>query len=387
MRWSSIFPPTMPASFSRLAAAALAALILSGAALAADGCTYIELAELPVKYAGPALVPTIAGSVNGKPARLLMDTGSDTSALTRGLVETLKLKLHPTVSWVTGVGGETRLYEARIDDMEVGPTRSGSTIMRVIGEPGSLPWFDAIVGAPFLMQADLEVFLAERTIKFFRPRNCKDSFLAYWTGVPVSVIPYAWRHAQGDNPQFTVELNGVELDTVIDTGAETSAISLDAAKRAGFRVDAPDVQRMPDVAGVGDGRAAHWSARFAKLVIGKEMITDARIGVLESKSKHGADVYLGRDFLRTHRVLFASSQKKLYISYLGGDPFGQGAGIAPWLQQEADEGNPDAEYRLYGVYRKATDAEKATHWLERAASHGHVRARQIVERRRTPPAG
>jgi len=285
------------------------------------------------------------------------------------------------------VGGEARLYEARIDDMEVGPTHSGSTIMRVIGEEGSLPWFDAIVGAPFLMQADLEVFLAERTIKFFRPRNCRDSFLAYWTGVPASLIPYAWRHAQGDNPQFTVELNGIELDTVIDTGAETSAISLDAAKRAGFRLDAPDVQRMPDVAGVGDGRAAHWSARFAKLVIGKEMITDARIGVLESKSKHGADLYLGRDFLRAHRVLFASSQKKLYISYLGGDPFGQGAGIAPWLQQEADEGNPDAEYRLYGVYRKTTDAEQATYWLERAASHGHVRARQIALRRRTPPAG
>ena len=376
----------MPFFFPRLAAAALAAFLSTGPALAADGCTYIELAALPVKYAGPALVPTIAGSVNGKPLRMLMDTGSNTSALTRGLVEALNLKLHPTVSWVTGIGGETRLYEARIDDMEVGPTRSGSTIMRVIGEPGSLPWFDAIVGAPFLMQADLEVFLAERAIKFFRPRNCKDSFLAYWTGVPVSVIPYAWRYGQGENPQFTVDVNGQQFDAIIDTGAETSSISLAAAKRVGLRLDAPDVKRMPDMAGVGEGRAAHWSARFEKIVIGKELITDVRLGVLDYESKHGADVYLGRDFLRAHRVLFASSQKKLYISYLGGDPFGQSAGIAPWLQQEADEGNPDAEYKLYGVYRKNTDAEQATHWLERAASHGHVRARQIVERRRTTAA-
>jgi predicted aspartyl protease len=396
MRWSSIFPPTMPASFIRLAAAAVAAavaaFILSGAALAADGCTYIELAELPVKYAGPALVPTIAGAVNGKPARMLMDTGSYTSALTRGLVETLKLKLHPTVSWVTGVGGETRLYEARIDDMEVGPTRSGSTIMRVIGEPGSLPWFDAIVGAPFLMQADLEVFLAERTIKFFRPRNCKDSFLAYWTDVPVSVIPYAWRYAQGENPQFTVDINGQKFDAIIDTGAEVSSISLAAARRAGWRANAPDVKRMPDMAGVGEGRAAHWSGRFEKIVIGKELITDVRLGVLDTETRHGADVYLGRDFLRAHRVLFASSQKKLYISYLGGEPLGShGAGIEPWLQREADEGNPDAEYKLYRAYRAGAnvpqDPEAATHWLELAASHGHAHARQIVERRRMAPAG
>ena len=382
-------------AFPRLAAAAattLAAFVIGGSARAADGCTYIELAELPVKYAGPALVPTIAGSVNGKPARMLMDTGSYTSALSRGLAETLGLKLHPTVSWVSGVGGETRLYEARIDDMEVWPTRSGSTIMRVIGEPGSLPWFDAIVGAPFLMQADLEVYLAERTIKFFRPRNCKDSFLTYWTGVPVSVIPYAWRYGQGENPQFTVEINGQQFDAIIDTGAEVSSISLAAARRAGWRADAPDVKRMPDMAGVGEARAAHWSGRFEKIVIGKELITDVRLGVVDTETRHGADVYLGRDFLRAHRVLFASSQKKLYISYLGGEPFGShGAGIEPWLQREANEGNPDAEYKLYRAYRTGTlvakDPGQAAHWLALAASHGHVRAGQIIAQRRTPAAG
>jgi len=378
----------MPTSRLRLAIASLAACLTAVPAVGADApasCTYIELAALPVKYAGPALVPTIAGSVNGKPARMLIDTGAYTSALTRGLVDTLQLKLHPTVSWVAGVGGETRLYEARIDDMVVGPTSSGTTIMRVIGETGSLPWFDAIVGAPFLMQADLEVALAEREIKFFRPRNCKDSFLAYWTGVPVSVIPYAWRYAQGENPQFTVEVNGQAFDAIIDTGAETSFIELAAAKRAGVRLDAPDVRRAGDVAGVG-GRTAQWSARFDKLVIGKELITDARIGVVALGDKHAADMYLGRDFLRSHRVLFASSQKKLYISYLGGAPFsGPENSIAPWLQREADEGNPDAEYTLFNWYRNnknpQMDAAQSAHWLERAASHGHARAQALLAAR------
>jgi hypothetical protein len=30
---------------------------------------------------------------------------------------------------------------------------------------------------------------------------------------------------------------------------------------------------------------------------------------------------LGVDFLRVHRILFAMSQDRLYMSYLGGDPF------------------------------------------------------------------
>lgn len=63
----------MTLSRLRVAAASLAAFLSLGAAHAADGCTYIQLAELPVNHAGPALVPTIAGALNGKPARMLQE--------------------------------------------------------------------------------------------------------------------------------------------------------------------------------------------------------------------------------------------------------------------------------------------------------------------------
>jgi hypothetical protein len=42
---------------------------------------------------------------------------------------------------------------------------------------------------------------------------------------------------------------------------------------------------------------------------------DASVGALP------VDMLLGADFLRTHRILFAMSQDRLYMSYLGGDPF------------------------------------------------------------------
>jgi predicted aspartyl protease len=376
----------------RFLAISLAALLWSSAALADDkpaGCLYVEVATVPVKYAGPGLVPTIPGTVNGKPVRMLMDTGSEISAMTMRLAEKLDLNMQSTGRWLTGVSGDSRLYDARINEMTVGPTRAGPSTLRVIGTTADIPSYDVIVGAPFLQQADLEINLAARELKFFRPQNCKDSFLAYWTGMHVTEIPYEWRTTKGPNPHFKVELNGVYMDAMIDSGASNTVIELDAARKAGLKLDAPDVKRLGEASGIGGSRIEYWSAHFDKLAIGDEAIVDARIGVMDSKSDRSFDILLGRDFLRTHRVLFAKSQKKLYISYLGdkaGDVFvSHATTIEPWIQREADEGNPDAEFLLASFYRTGTnvpaDLQKAARWMEKAASHGHPAAELTVGRR------
>ncbi|WP_332875793.1 aspartyl protease family protein [Massilia sp. S19_KUP03_FR1] len=368
----------------------LVALLCTSPALADDkpvGCQYVEVATLPVKYAGASLEPTIPGTMNGKPARMLMDTGADLSALTQDYAEKLDLNLQWTGRWASGIGGEARLYSVRVNEMTVGPSRAGVSTMRVIGAMGSKPSFDVIVGAPFLLQADLEMNLADREIKFFRPQNCKDTFLGYWKDVPVTEIPYNWRTTKGPNPHFTVELNGHPLDAMIDSGAPATFIELAAARRAGLRLDAPDVRKLADITGVGERKVAHWSAHFDRLAIGDEHILDARISVMESQGERDVDILLGRDFLRQHRVLFAKSQKKLYISYTGtGDVFvSRASSIEPWLQREADEGNPDAEFQLANLYRIGTvvpkDLAKSSHWIELAARHGHPGAELAVGRR------
>jgi TPR repeat protein len=71
-------------------------------------------------------------------------------------------------------------------------------------------------------------------------------------------------------------------------------------------------------------------------------------------------------------VLFANSQRKLYISYLGGDVFNRnGKGIAPWLQQEADAGLPAAQFAIASKYASGAgvtkDLVQASAWLKKAA--------------------
>ena len=78
-----------------------------------------------------------------------------------GLKVTRDLSLQMTGRTAEGIGGWTRLYGARVKEIVLGPTKTRRTsFLLVIGEANITPAFDAIVGAPFLLQADLDANVA-----------------------------------------------------------------------------------------------------------------------------------------------------------------------------------------------------------------------------------
>jgi hypothetical protein len=96
------------------------------------------------------------------------------------------------------------------------------------------------------------------------------------------------------------------------------------AERAGIRLDAADVHAGRKVGGIGDEHVDSWFATFDSFAIGQESMKKVDLQVVDDSSLgrvRGFDVVLGVDFLRVHRILFAMSQDRLYMSYLGGDPF------------------------------------------------------------------
>ena len=366
----------------------LAFLFGASAAVQADDapakCHYVNVATLPLRYLGAAFHPAVDGAINGSPSPMLIDTGAQRTWLTRRASKRLGLVLGMTGQYVTGIGGASRVYRARVDEFVVGPTQAGRRYMHVIGETGVPPEFDAIVGADFLFQADFELSLAEKSLRFFRGVNCDDSYLGYWSENAYAV-PMTGRVGESRNQTFEVELNGVKLDAIIDSGASSSFVFDSAARKAGVRTDAPGTIKTGDSVGIGSERLASWRAVFATLKIGDETIRDAELGISATpeEGRVRADILLGADFLRTHRVLFANSQKKLYISYLGGDVFFRGAqGIPPWLQQEADAGNAEAQFAVASRHARGVgvpvDRALAAQWLDKAAKQGHPGATMEV---------
>jgi predicted aspartyl protease len=369
-------------------------MVLASAPARADDaprCQYVQVADLPIRYAGPGLQPAVDGSIDGTPATLLLDTSASRTFLTRNATEKRHLALYLTGGYVTGVSGDSRLYTTRVKEFGIGPLKTERRLeLPVIGETSFVPAYDAIIGAPFLLQLDLEIELRDKRLKMFRPHDCDKAFLDHWSETVVRVpLERDYRH-DGDNPHFTVRLNGHKLDAIIASGAARSAVTLDAAKRAGIRVDGPGVRRLPNAVGVGTGlRTAKWVAPLESFSIGGdatnggETIHGGEIEVMDFDSD-GPDVYLGQDFLRTHRVLLSVSQMQLYLAYLGGDVFKHTDAIEPWIRQEADAGNADARFVLARRYQAGQGVPRdpivASTWLDLAAAQGQPQANLAIAR-------
>lgn len=368
----------MPFSLLRTALPLLVAATLwlpVPAAAQATSCQFMQVAQVPLHYAGNGLGLTMTGEINGKPATMLPDTGAGVTYLTRTGIERHGLVTRPTGGYVQGVAGKSRLYEARVAEFAAGPVRARDLYLGVVGETTFTPPFDAIAGAAFLLQSDLEFSLATKELRFFRPQNCGTTWLAYWDQ-NASVIPFRGHDELTPNPHFFVHINGQRLIAMIDSGASVTTITKGAARRAGIDLDGPQAQRVATAHGIGRQSVASWIVTADTFKVGDAMVHNPEFDVVDAQLS--VDVLLGADFLRAHRVLFAMSQGKLYLSYLGGAPFDARREVRPWMRQEADAGNADAWLTI----ARMADSERSTRrdpaavsgYLERAAALGQREA-------------
>jgi len=304
----------------------------AGGAQAAP-CRFVKFATLPVD--APRSSPYIDGTVNGHAMRVLIDTGAVATSLTRSMAERASLTLAHTDAVSYGVSGESERYSARVNEVTFGPVRWTRANLAVIWRVAASSDIDALLGADFLFQNDIEMVLSEKQIRFFRPEDCAEAFLAYWDADAVVVSTIAG--APGDlRPMIRVDINGKPFRALIDSGATRSAIDQAAAAKAG--VTQPTGERDAKHASVGIGSRAveTWVGTFDRVDIGSESIRNAKLDVMDMWGAVRADtntramselladqpeVVLGADFLMAHRVLFAVSQRRVYFSHLGGPVF------------------------------------------------------------------
>jgi predicted aspartyl protease len=302
----------------------VALVALAPPAQALDACRYVPVATLDLRGSGPISQPMVEGTINGNPAVMLADTGASTSKLLKAWAGKYKVPLTQSGRYSMGIGGASVTYVARIDDISVGNAHSGKTTMAVLGNMGMKPNFDAILGANFLLQADLEISLAERKLKFYRAKDCQDTYLAYWDAEAME-IPFGGTETGHIDPRLIVEVNGTRMEAIIDTGASATSMTRAAAERAGIKVGDAIVEKLGSATGIGDARIDTWQAEVATFTIGSETIKNAHLAIRDN-SPQGAnvgmpDVLLGADFLRAHRVLIAMSQRRFYVTYNGGEVF------------------------------------------------------------------
>lgn len=299
-------------------------------------CRYSKFAALQLDTSERS--PHVDGLVNGQPITVLLDTGAMSTSLMRPMTERLELPLSHTDGRSFGIGGDSEEYHASVKEFGLGPARWKNIRMAVTWDVRSSS-FDALVGANYLLQNDIELLLQDKLLHFFKPEDCKDTFLGYWDP-DATVLPMLELRSGDLRAEVMIQVNGQPVRALIDTGAQSSFIDEKTAAKLGVQRPTDGSADGRGAVGIGARKVATWVGRFDSVAIGPEVIQHTRLTVIDmwgaarrdlgywgSESLENApQMILGADFLTSHRVLLAMSQRKVYLSYLGGPVFATSAG-------------------------------------------------------------
>jgi predicted aspartyl protease len=334
-------------------------------------CVYTNFATLPVESSDGLL--SVDGDLDGRHTHMALDTGALHTVLTVEEAEKLGLKLQHSRLTDTDTNGDlTATYATYVDHLSLDKLGWHGVKFGVMSHVADS--YSAVAGADILLnglEKDIEFALGTQQVRFFEPSaECRDAFLAYWDDNALTA-PLVDLSPQDPRQVVTVTINGKEMTALIDSGVPTSVITLEAAAKVGITPQSAGVNELTSSNGFEKQQGKTWLASFQSFTIGGETIKNPRIGIADlwgtqplepgfrsvlrattsctqspgngmqacimgQLSSQGGlrselqaadmpDMLLGADFLRSHRVLLAISQRRMYYSYLGGQVFGRDA--------------------------------------------------------------
>lgn len=301
-------------------AALFLALLAAPPAIQAS-CKLTPFMELPVTMEGAR--PLVATVLNGRPVRLLVDSGAFFSILSPATSAELKLKTKDIDGgmYTFGIGGIVTPRLTTVKDFTIGRLSTHDIEFLVGGsEPG--PGAAGVLGENFLGLADAEYDLRGGVVRLFQPLDCKDANLAYWVGPQQAFSAMEIEYHTRRSPHIlgVAYVNGIKIRAMFDTGASSSVVSRRTAERLGVKLDGAGVVDGGFAQGFGRGSVRTWIAPFESFKIGDEEVKHTRLRVGETGSTD-VDMLLGADFFLSHRIYVANGQRKLYFSYNGGPVF------------------------------------------------------------------
>jgi predicted aspartyl protease len=294
-------------------AVALAAMIATGAwpvRAAAQDCRPERRAEIAESPMGN--VPIVTVRVNGLPADLLFDTGAERTILTAAAATRLGIVAHYEYArHMRSIGSAVAGGSAKLRAFDIGGMTTRG--FRVLVGSVSLPIvdgrpLDGLLGADFFDDFDVDIDLANRRVLLYAPQSCPTDAPAW--GEPYTTI--AANRSLHDRLFFPVALDGHRLAALIDTGAQLTA--LDASSAAALGVTGAELARDPvtTLRGAAAETVKSHAHRFTRLDISGQVVRDPVI-MVAPLGLQDADLVLGADFLRAHRVWLSYASHLIFL--------------------------------------------------------------------------
>lgn len=308
-----------------------AALGLGLNPLAVAACRIGILAELHVSLVHGLVVAN--AEVDHKPARMLIDTGSDLTFVWSDGAQRLGLP----VKYIGGlkfygVGGQARVAQTVLEQLQIGAMHANTMHLPVISSgAGRTHDADFVLGDDVLTEYAIEFDLAHGIVRILRPNGCAIDELPYWT------TTYSQADLErGGGIVTRVIVNGKAVDASLDSGSSGSVITRRAAERAGVTPWITHPSAAGAIIGVGGRRVKSWEGRFDSFSIGDETIRHVPLQIANlfgaDKAVHVGshipksvgsqpDMIIGIDFFMAHHLLLLPRKHKLLFTYLGGSVF------------------------------------------------------------------
>lgn len=188
-----------------------------------------EIPLVPVNGGSTELVPVI---INGIDKFMVFDTGASVSSVTHNLAGQLGLSVHPALGRYTLF--DAYGYESHdvtmIKDFKFGHEEIRNTVFGIWPNPNLDnvdPRLAGELSRDRLAQFDVDANFLDGTLKLFSPQHCPGKIL-YWKAAAVAASAFT---INDGHITIVVSLNGQKLNAIIDTGAPTSILSSQAARR------------------------------------------------------------------------------------------------------------------------------------------------------------
>lgn len=298
----------------------LLSLALAAGAAHAE-CKLLRIQEWNVRF--ERNLPVIDGEINGHKVAILIDSGAERSFITRSAASRLMLSRYDASAKGMYAIPQDRPVEAvLIEELKIGAAARKNWSVQLAQAQDFGSDIALVLGDDFLSATDVEFDLPNRAVRLFEPRDCQNARLAYWASAGGGEVVLD----AGDRAIFTVSVNGRPLHAALDSGTTVSALTMPGAARLGVTPQTPGAAPAGCSIGVGRKPVDYWSAPFESFAIGNEVIRNPtlRFGDVFKSAAPLAELpqmVLGMDFLRTHRVYVARSQKRVYFTYAGGTVF------------------------------------------------------------------
>jgi predicted aspartyl protease len=288
----------------------LAALLLAASVQAAssapEGCRLERIAEIPVTSLPDGRF-TVPVTVAGRKLNFLLDTGGAYGTISSAQANDLHLPVGNVSGGLRGVAGTKYSSASVLGSITLGGIDWLALYLYV--DPDLPPGVDGTLAPDIMKKIDLDIDLSHGKLGLFTQNHCRGK-VVYWTTSGYILLPMDMD--KDKHIEVPITLDGVKIKAQLDTGAQTSIVSMRALRALGLSEKSPTLKALTD----SEARYQMYDHPFKKLEFDGITVNNPNIKVVSDNflPSRWVDMIIGVSIVRQLHVYIDYDEEKLYIT-------------------------------------------------------------------------